>query len=341
MSSVVSRNWRESARSLPRKLLRWLPGVVVTLLAVYVLARLINWGEFLSALVRIPAGLIVLAIVIYLVSMVMRGLAWQYLLQRQVDVPRVVLTLNEGYFFNNILPFRMGELARAILMGRHSQRGTFYVLSTIVVERSYDLVIAAGLLLATIPLALNLEWARPVATLLLALVAAGLLALYLAARHRERVEGLVDRLAGRWGWVKRWVSPQVHSILSGFSMLTRFEYFAGSFGLMALSWFLAIVRDWLLIRVFVPDAPLWWAALGISAANLAGAVPSVMAALGTYELGAVTALSLVGMNQAYILAYTLVVHVIHLISSSLIGGYALSREGQTISRLYAEIRRAK
>ena len=73
------------------------------------------------------------------------------------------MTLNEGYFFNNILPFRMGELARAFLMGRRSRLGMFYVLSTIVVERSYDLVIAASLLLLTLPLALKLEWARPIA----------------------------------------------------------------------------------------------------------------------------------------------------------------------------------
>jgi uncharacterized membrane protein YbhN (UPF0104 family) len=164
---------------------------------------------------------------------------------------------------------------------------------------------------------------------------------YLAARHRERVEGWVDRLAGRWGWVQRWILPQMHAVLNGFSVLTRFEFFAGSFGLIALSWFLAILRDWMLIRVFVPSAPLWWAALGISAANIVGAVPSVMAALGTYELGAVGALTLVGMAKEYVLAYALIAHVTHLIFSSIIGVYALSREGETLSQLYAEIRRAR
>ena len=124
-------------------------------------------------------------------------------------------------------------------------------------------------------------------------------------------------------------------------MLTRVEYFAGSFGLLALSWFLAIVRDWILIRVFVPDAPLWWAALGISAANIVGAVPSVMASLGTYELGAVGALTLVGMPKEFALAYALIVHVTHLIFSALIGAYGLSREGQTISEVYTEIRHAR
>ncbi len=337
MISAITRNWRSSARSL----LRWLPGIIVTVLAFWLLARAIDWGAFLKAVISVPVGILGLTAVVYLVSMVMRAIAWQFLLQRQVALPRVVLTLNEGYFFNNILPFRMGELARAFLMGRQSRKGMFYVLSTIVVERSYDLVIAAGLLLATLPLALKLEWARPVATLILVFIIAGLFVVYLAARHRERVESWVERLAGRWGWVRRWILPQIHSVLSGFSVLTRAEYFAGSFGLLALSWFLAVVRDWMLIRVFVPSAPIWWAALGISAANLVGAVPSVMAALGTYELGALGALTLVGMASGPILAYALITHVMHLIFSSIIGVYALSRDGQTISEVYAEIRRAR
>lgn len=341
MSSVVSKSWRSSARSLLRSSLRWLPGVVVTFLAIWLLARMINWTEFRSSLAKVPVGVLVLTVCIYLVSMVLRALAWQLLLQRQVSATRAILVLNEGYLFNNILPFRMGELARAFLMGRHTRQGTFYVLSTIFVERSYDLVIAAALLLATLPLALNLEWARPVAMLLLGVMLAGLFVVYLAARHRERVEGWVDHLAWRWGWVRRWVLPQIHSVLSGFSVLTKVEYFAGSFALLALSWFLAIIRDWLLIRVFVPAAPLWWAALGISASNVVGAVPSVMASLGTFELGAVGALTLVGMAKGSVLAYALITHVTHLISSSLIGVYGLSQEGQTLSALYAEIRRAR
>lgn len=337
MSSVASRDWRTTARSV----LRWLPAVIVTLLAFWLLARNIEWSAFLAALASVPPGILLLIVVLYLVTMVLRALAWQFLLKRQVSPARVVLALNEGYLFNNILPFRLGELARAFLLGRRSHLGMFYVLSTIVVERSYDLVIAAGLLLVTLPLALQLDWARPVALLLLVVIVAGLFVLYLAAHNRAWVEDRIERLAGRWGVVRRFVLPQLHSILNGFSVLTRFEFFAGSLALLASSWFLSILRDWILIRVFVADAPLWWAALGISAANIMGAVPSVMASLGTYELGATGALSLVGMPAEAALAYALLIHVTHLISSSLIGAYGVSQEGRTLSELYQDIRSAR
>lgn len=337
MSSALSNDRRFTARSL----LRWLPAVFITVLAFWLLAREIEWDVFLASLTSVPLGILLLTVVIYLISMVARAVAWQFLLQRKVSVGRVILALNEGYFFNNTLPFRMGELARAFLLGRRSRLGTFHILSTIVVERSYDLVIAASLLLFTLPLALNLGWARPIATLLLVVILCGLFVVYLAARRREWVEQQAERLGGRWSFVRRWVLPQLHNILNGFSVMTRVEFFAGSFGFLLLSWTLAIFRDWLLIRVFVPDAPLWWAALGISAANIVGAVPSVMASLGTYELGAVGALTLVGMAKESVLAYSLIVHITHLIFSTIIGAYGLSQEGQTLSQIYAEIRRAR
>lgn len=337
MSSTVTRDWRSSARSI----LRWLPGVVITLVAFWLLARAINWHDFLISLSSVPLGTLALAVILYLAGLIVRAIAWQFLLQRKVPTPTAVVVLCEGYLFNNILPFRLGELARAFLMGRRSHLGVFHVLPTIVVERSYDLVIAAVVLLATLPLALKLEWARPVATLLLVIILAALFACFLAARHREWVETRVDHLGGRWEPIRRWVLPQLHSILDGFSVLTKFKYFASSFGLLILTWFLAILRDWVLIRAYIPNAPFWWAALGSSASNILGAVPSVMASLGTYELGAVGALTLVGMPKESILAYSLIAHVTHLIISSIVGVFGLTQEGETFSNLYAEIRRVK
>ncbi len=322
-------------------LLRWLLGPIITILALFLLSRLVDWQQFVVSITSIPMGIIFLTVVFYLVSLILRSLAWQLLLQRKATPIQTVITLSEGYFFNNLLPFRIGELARGYLMGRRSGLGLFRVLSTIVVERSYDLVIAAGFFLATIPLALKLKWAEPAAILLLAVIGAALIVLFFIAQRQAWVEQKVAIISVRWPRINRWLLPQIHSLLDGFSVLTRVELFAGSLVLLLSSWSLAIVRDWILIRCFVPTAPLWWAALGISAANIAGAVPSVMGALGTFELGGTGALTLVGMPGEAALAYLLVVHGIHLSISTCLGAYGLSQEGQTLTSLYADIRRSR
>ncbi len=94
MSSVVSRDWRSAARSV----LRWLPGLAVTTLAIWLLSRVIDWHDFTAALASVPIDLLVVTVAIYLASMIIRAFGWQFLLQRKVPIKPVIMALNEGYF---------------------------------------------------------------------------------------------------------------------------------------------------------------------------------------------------------------------------------------------------
>lgn len=335
-SSVPQPVQPQTRRSIPG----WLPGILVTLIAFVFLAVKVDWPEFFRELATFPVGVLLLAVALYLVSMVARGMASYMLLQRKVPVTTAIVVMNEGYFLNNILPARIGELGRAFLMGRRSGLGTLWVLSTIVVERAYDVAFAAALLLMTLPLVLKMDQSNPLALILLVVIVLGLFALYLAARNRAWLEVQLERLTSNRAFLKRWVLPSLRSLLDGFSVLARPEYFFFSLFFMALTWGLALLRDWVLIKTLAPEALFWWAVLAISASNLAGALPSTMASLGVFEAGAVAALSLVGVPSEQALAYALIVHITHLISSSLIGAFGLSQEGKSVAELYAEIRSA-
>ncbi len=317
---------------------QWLIGILLTGTAVFLLSRVISWEEFKTALGTIQPGRMILLVVVYLVSMVFRALGWQTLLQRKVSLGRAILGMNEGYFLNNILPFRLGELGRAFLMGRRTGMGTVATLSTVVVERAYDLAIAAALLLTTLPFFLKMDWARPFAIIVLIVIIAGLTALYLAARHREALEAWLERRLGHLHLLQRVFLPLIRSLLDGFSVLTRFEFFAISLGALLLSWGIALIRDYLVLQSLVPTAPFWWAMLAISASNLGGALPSMMASLGTFEGAATGAMVLAGARPEVGLVYAIVIHVIHLICSSIIGGIGLAQEGQSISQLLANLR---
>lgn len=326
-----------SSRPSARVWLQFSVGILVTLLAFWFLASKIDWRQFWIEVISIPVWVLALVVAVYWISMVVRAACWQTLLQRKVSLGQAVLALNEGYILNNLLPFRLGELGRAVLLGRRSNLGTFYILSTIVVERAFDMAIAVSLLLLVLPQIVQQGWVRVIALLLLLGITLGLLALYLAGRYRAWLEGRMAAWSQHFA-VIRWVQPILQSLLDGFSVINRFQYFALSFGLLALSWLLAIVRDWVLLQELVAGAPVWWAALAISGANLGGALPSAAASLGTFEAGAVSALEQVGVASEKALAYALIVHVIHLISSSLIGAYALSREGKSLAKIVAELR---
>ena len=317
---------------------QWLIGIALTGGAVFLLTRVIQWDEFKVALTSIRPDKILLITVVYLVSMSFRALAWQTLLQRRISWGRAILGMNEGYFLNNILPFRLGELGRAFLMGRRTGMGTVATLSTVVVERAYDLAIAAALLLTTLPFFLKMDWARPFAIIVLILIIVGLFGLYFAARHREALEGWLTRRLGHLRPFERLILPTIRSLLNGFSVLTRFEFFAISLGALMLSWGIALIRDYMVLQSLVPTAPFWWAMLAISASNLGGALPSMAASLGTFEGAATGAMVLAGATPEVGLVYAIVIHVIHLICSSIIGGIGLAQEGQSLTQLLSSLR---
>jgi uncharacterized protein (TIRG00374 family) len=270
-----------------------------------------------------------------------RSFAWQTLLQKKVSYTRVVFALNEGYLLNNIFPLRLGELGRAFLLGRSSGLGMFQVLSTIVVERAFDLAIAAGLLLATLPLALQMEWARPVAWVILVLVIGALLTLYLMARFRTPVEGFLIRIGNRQRFLGRLVIPKVLSLLDGFEVLTNPKLFLISLAAMLVSWTFAITENWVMLRGFVPDAPFWWGGFIIGVASLGIALPSVSGAIGVMEAAIVAALVILGVDASSALAYSIILHIIHYVISSAIGMVGLMRDGESLSSMYRELRYRK
>jgi uncharacterized protein (TIRG00374 family) len=319
-------------------MLNWLPGLAFSLLAIWILSRVVTWDEVVGALGRVEPWRLAPAITFYFLGMGLRTLAWRTILQRKASVKQVFYALNEGYLLNNIFPLRLGEFGRAVLLGRSSKMGALPVLSSIVVERSYDLAISAGLLLATLPLALNMDWARPVAWGILALVVAGLVGLALAARYRV---GLIDALRRRGldrSKLGSWVLPKVEALLGGFGALTDFRLFGISLGLMVLSWSCAVGENWFILSGFVPHPPVWWVVFVLGVTALGGALPSSSGSVGVLEAAVVTALVVLKVNQSTALAYGIVLHLIHYALSSVLGMVGLAREGESLGGIYRELR---
>lgn len=327
----------EGRSTLWLNLRRWLPGLIVSAVALWLVLRTVSWKDFGQALATMSLGTLGLAIVIYLVSMVVRATCWHTILQRKVPLKRAFFVMNEGYMLNNIFPLRLGEIGRAVILGNSSGIGILPVFSTIVVERSYDLVIASSLLLSTLPMALAMDWARPVAATILGLVTGALILLFIMARNKTRVISWLERLPIHWGFYVNWIVPKFGSILDGFSVLNRPRFFIISFLLMLTSWSLAILEDFVLLRNVVPGAQFWWVVFVMGAATIGAGLPSVAAAIGVFEAAVVGTLSLVGVSSSEALVFALIVHAIQFIFSTLIGVIGLVMEGENFSSLYTKL----
>ena len=316
---------------------RWLPGVLISGVALWLVLRTVAWQDVGDALRRMSLGSLGLALLIYLVSMMARALCWHTLLQRKVPLKRAFFVMNEGYLLNNIFPLRLGEVGRAVLLGSSSPIGILPVFSTIIVERSYDLVIASSLLLSTLPFVLTMAWERPLALAILGVVILGLAAVVVMARFRSPVMGWLERRPIGWNFFRSWFLPKVDSVLEGFSVLNRPAFLVISLGLMLSSWGLAILEEFVLLRNVVPSAPIWWVAFVLGAAAIGAGLPSVAGAIGVFEAAVVGTLALVGVPPGKALAFAFVVHALQFSISTLIGAVGLMMEGENMVSLYSKL----
>ena len=319
---------------LKKNLRRWLPGVVISIIALIVVFRLANWADLGAAFASIQPASIGAALVITLFSLVTKSMVWRTLLDNKPSLLQTFFITNEGYFLNNILPLRAGEIGRAIFMGQTSDLGTFHVLSTIVIERAFDVAIAAGLLLATLPMTLGMEGAASIAITSLLLIVVGFVVLFLMAQYNSQVKNFVEKVSKKSPLLEKILLPRIESLLNGLAVLTKPSQFFKSIFWVLVTWVLWVSLYYVMLLSIAPGAPLWWGAFVDSFLALGMAVPSAPAGLGVYEASIVWALQMIGVTSTQALAYAIVLHFMQFVVTAVFGLIGLAREGHSIARLF-------
>ncbi len=316
---------------------RLLPGILISLACLAIIIYMIDPQQFIAALRLADYRIVALVFFSSLVWLFVRSLVWRTLLKEQASLSQVFFTINEGYLLNNILPFRLGEVGRAFLLGRKANLAFFNVFSTIIIERALDMAFAAGLLLISLSFVVGASWAKEAALSAGLLVLCGLLALYLLARYREWVSQQVGRLSGRWTWLDKALLGFFPSFLAGLAVLTEGKRFLKAVGWMALNWLTAITQFYLVVLAFFPEAKLVWGIFALSVSSLGIAAPSSPGAVGVFELSMVAALSLFGLDPSTALAAALTAHLTNYLITGLIGSFALMRDGLSLTSLYQDV----
>jgi uncharacterized protein (TIRG00374 family) len=329
---------RSSSRWNWKNLLRWLPGVLISAIALYAVIRFLHIQDFKQAFSAASWQFILIEVFILVTSTMVRGQAWKTILGNKVTWKQAFFGIGEGYFLNNLFPFRAGEIGRSIFVGRASGLGTFHVLSTIVIERAFDVAMAAILLLATLPLVVGVAWVKTVAMIALFLVIMGLLALFLIAQNREKVTAWVKKISQHWAWGEKFVVPQLNKLMDGLSTLTHPGQFLLSLFWIALSWAMWVVLYDCLVWQIIPAAPWWSGAFVGSLLSLGVAIPSAPAAVGVYEASMTAALVIVGSSESIALAYAILLHVIQFIICAILGIWGLIRDGQSFASLMSQLK---
>lgn len=276
-----------------KRTLSRLARIAFTLLIVVMLvlfARTVDWGQTWGAIRNASYGILVIAALVNLASLVLKGLRW-WIFLRPVGAESLWLAIRAtfaGAGLNNILVANGGEAARVIFVSRAAHVPSARVLATFALERLFELIGYVVLLaLAVMFLAMPAEIARfrPVAFGAL-LVVLGLLA-YLI-RHPEKAEVPAEIDAG---WFDR-LRAYGRRFLRTLTSISTVPRFAGALVLSVCVWALQLLTYHLTARAAHFPITLVGTVAALIAVNLGFALRATPGNVGVFQmLYAVTAVA--------------------------------------------------
>ena len=304
--------------------LRAAAGLAIAGVSLWLAFRHVAWGRaaegFRSVSPSAAAG--ILAIVFG--SVAIRALLWQQFARRLGPAPfgLAVRSLLVGMLANNVLPARLGELARSGLWAARTGVGQGPALGVLAAERSLDLVALGAFAAFVLPRAPVSSGVRE--TLSIGAGAGVLVAVAFIVLARMRFEGLgrASRTLGR--------------LALGFAMLGRPRELFVPVLLSAALWGLTFLYQTATLGAFGIDAPAGAAGLLLVATQLAVVLPSAPSFAGPYHLAVTIALTAYGVDRDRAAGFAIFSHLAWVLPSSLAGGGALLREGLGLGRLVGD-----
>ena len=132
-------------------------GIVISIGGIYWAFRDFQFSDFKASIQEVEIIYLVIATLLLWGSVWLRALRWKWLFKKadSPSVPSLYRAELIGYFGNNVLPLRLGELLRSYIVGKENHLSKSFVIGTVVLERLMDmlaLISLALLLLLIYPL---------------------------------------------------------------------------------------------------------------------------------------------------------------------------------------------
>ncbi len=191
-------------------------GLAFSAIFLFLALRNVNFAELSDMAGKLTFSGVAPLVALAMLDLLVRGLRWKFLLLPCRDIPawQVVKFETIGFALNNVLPLRLGELARATLLARANGLSLVTVLSTIVVERILDTMALSVIFVFSLRFAPVAPWVKNWSSYVWALLPALLLVLLVLynlnnilalsrvrgflGRH-PRVSGILDKVAAGAG----------------------------------------------------------------------------------------------------------------------------------------------
>jgi len=321
---------------------------LLSFVLLYFFFRKVDWNEVVGYLTTVDLKVFIILILITPIHFVTRAIRWNYLLKHEkknVKFSNRFSSYAIGFTVSFIFPGRLGELVRPLYLAKKEKMSKGYVMGTIVVERTFDIIVMCfllGLFVLCKPLYPSYFRAREeayshlqlwgiigVAVALFALVV--VLSLYF---FREKALSIITF------FLKPFPYKISHKVLEVFEEFTQGLKFFHSFGnslvyifLSFVVWLGIIFYYWIFFCAYGVSVPYFFLIPYVFLTMVGASIPTPGMAGGFHYFSMVGMTSFLNIAKSQAVGMTIVIHAIQLVMTCLIGYAILWKEGISLFQL--------
>ena len=314
-------------------------GILLSAGFLYFAFRGIRFDEVVTHMRRTNVWLMVLSAVLATGTFPLRAIRWRPILDPVVPkIPygKLWRATAIGMMINNVVPARVGEIARAFALSRSTPALPFPAsLASLVVDRLLDAILLFGLMFAAMlspafPQGAQIS-GRPVSTYAIfgvGVTLVGLAAMYVFILFPGRILAIWDALTRRTPKISVKGREALVSLSKGLSVLRSPRRFAVVLGWTLAHWLLNALAFWVGFRAAGMDLP-FSAALFLQGIIAIGvAVPQAPGFFGVFEhFARIGLVGIYGVSADAAVSWAIGYHLMSYVPITLIGAWYFLRAG--------------
>jgi uncharacterized protein (TIRG00374 family) len=318
-------------------------GLAIGAVFFFLAVRRVHFDQALEAIARTNYWLVAASALTMLGAHLLRAMRWRYLLApvKALSTQSLFSALLIGYAANSFVPAHLGEILRALVIGKKYGISASAALGSIVVERIVDVVSLIAVMAVVLMVHPVPDWVTTSAILMLS--AALLLCAVLvggkrfeaqtAALVRTLLKPLPDRIGSR-------IEALALNFLRGIVPLQSAAHYAAALVLSVAIWLCYAAVNYICLAAFglVNAYSLaWYVGLVVLVfTTISVVIPSTPGYVGTFHYLCQLALVMFGVPASEALSFAVIAHLVGFVPVAVIGLICAHYEGVSLYRTVAD-----
>jgi uncharacterized protein (TIRG00374 family) len=320
---------------LRSRLINLLAGICISVIFLYFAVKNVRYDEFMKYVHQLNFLYIIPALLPGLIAYLVRAWRWNYFLSSvgRFKVKGLLSATMIGFMANNILPARVGEIIRALVLSKKESISFISVLSSLIAERVMDgftISIVALFVIYTLPVNENIKYfgLSFFAFFLIILI---LMFIFInSISVKKKLFGIFpERISIK-------INKYLNKIMSGIEGLNQVKNSGITFISAFMIWFLSSIYFYfmgLAMNIKLPFSASF--SIFISVA-LGVIIPSSPGFIGVYHFFCQKAIEMYGVDTSKAFAYAVVTHFVQFIAVTALGFLFLFYENISLLTLSKE-----